>query len=333
MEKTPKRPHKTAKPGSWRTDSARRNGRVAPEDAPEAVQDFEARFRCLSDANIIGIVYGDAGRITDANDAFLQMVDYSREELRAGKIRWLEITPPEYRELDRRALEEALTRGAITPYEKELRRRDGSRIWVLVGSAAVRRSPLLYVGFVMDLSERKRKEEHLCFHASLLEQVRNPIIATDLQEKIIYWNRAASALFQWKEEEVIGKNVAELTVSSEAQQEAKTIMKDLPARGCWEGEVNLRRKDGTTFPAHVIDSVVRDILGKIAGVMSLTIDLTERKQMEDALRESESQYRSLAEKLEERVRERTAELGEANRELGAEILERREAEKTLRELS
>lgn len=307
------------------------HGRVTADDAPEAVQDLEARLRYLSDANIIGFIYGNGERVLDANEAFLRMVGYSHHELRAGKLCWLEIAPPECRERDQNTVEEPLARGALPPYERQLCRRDGSRIWVLFGSAVVRRSPLLYVGFAMDLSERKLNEERLSFHASLLEHVRSPIIATDLALKIIYWNRAASALYQWKEDEVVGKSVIEITVVPQAREEARTALEAVPTQGCWDGELDLVRKDGTTFPAHIIDSVVRDLGGKVAGLVSLTIDLTDRKQMENALRESESLYRSLSETLEERVHARTAELVRLNRGIKAEILERREAEKTLRE--
>ena len=78
------------------------------------------------ESTIAGIVSGEFDRIPDANDAFLELVGYSREDLLAGRLVWPDLTPPEYSSLDEVAHEEGLRFGACTPFEKELIRKDGS---------------------------------------------------------------------------------------------------------------------------------------------------------------------------------------------------------------
>src|SRR5262249_10831779 len=101
----------------------------------EALRESESRLRRLVDANIIGITIADVhGNLIEANDAFLKIVGYSREELQAGKINWAELTPPEYRHLDERATEEMRQTGSHAPFEKEYLRPNGTRVPVLVGT-------------------------------------------------------------------------------------------------------------------------------------------------------------------------------------------------------
>jgi PAS domain S-box-containing protein len=107
---------------------------------------------------IAGIVSGEFDRIPEANDAFLDMVGYSREDLVAGRLRWPELTPPEYGPMDELAHEEGLRFGACTPFEKELIRQDGSRVPVLVATAVLKLSPFRWITFVQDLTERDRLE-------------------------------------------------------------------------------------------------------------------------------------------------------------------------------
>jgi PAS domain S-box-containing protein len=97
--------------------------------AAEALRRSESRFRALADADVIGIVLQseEQGRIIEANDAFLCMLGYTREDLRNGLLRWDDITPPEYRQRDLEGIAEANRRGACTPYEKECMRKDGRR--------------------------------------------------------------------------------------------------------------------------------------------------------------------------------------------------------------
>jgi PAS domain S-box-containing protein len=123
------------------------------------LQEREAKIRRLVDANIIGIIIRDLeGRILEANDAFLRMVGYDREDLVSGRIRWTDLTPPDWHDRTTRAVEEVKITGTTQPYEKEYVRKDGSRVPVLIGAASFEESGNRGVGFVLDLTERKRAE-------------------------------------------------------------------------------------------------------------------------------------------------------------------------------
>jgi PAS domain S-box-containing protein len=122
----------------------------------------EAKIRRLVDANIIGILISSRkGEIIEANDAFLKMVGYDRDDLAAGRVRWTDLTPPEWRDRTSRAWTEIEMTGAAQPFEKEYFRKDGSRVPVLVGSAAFDEQRDQGVTFVLDLTERKHVEQAL----------------------------------------------------------------------------------------------------------------------------------------------------------------------------
>jgi PAS domain S-box-containing protein len=119
----------------------------------------EAKIRRLVDANIIGIYFWEMeGRVTEANDTLLQMLGFDRDDLVSGRVNWTELTPPEWRERRARALEEVKMTGSLRPYEREYFRKDGSRVSVLLGSAAFDEKRDQGVTFVLDLTERKRAE-------------------------------------------------------------------------------------------------------------------------------------------------------------------------------
>ena len=123
------------------------------------LREREARIRRLVDVNIIGIFIWDFdGRVLEANDAFLRIVGYDREELVAGRMRWTELTPAEWRGVDARIIEVNKINGRYPPYEKEFFRKDGSRVPVLIGGATFEEGGNQGVAFVLDLTERKRAE-------------------------------------------------------------------------------------------------------------------------------------------------------------------------------
>jgi hypothetical protein len=122
----------------------------------------EARFRRVVDSAMMGILFWDSqGKITDANDQFLKIVGYTREDLQAGRIDWRAMTPPEYEPADAKALEEFAATGTGAPLEKEYIRKDGSRVPIIVGGALLDDPAHPGMAFVLDITERKQLQQQL----------------------------------------------------------------------------------------------------------------------------------------------------------------------------
>src|SRR5215468_1167539 len=140
---------------------------IAEREKAEAVvrelaNGLEAKLRCLVDANLIGIfICGLDGRILEANDAFLRLVEYDRDDLVAGRVSWRDLTPAEYRDADDRRVAQLQATGTAQPYEKEYVQKSGSRVPVLVGAALFEGRQDEGVAFVLDLTERKRAADAL----------------------------------------------------------------------------------------------------------------------------------------------------------------------------
>jgi PAS domain S-box-containing protein len=141
-----------------------------------ALRESERRLRRLVEANILGILFWSRdGRVLDANQAFLDLVGYSRDDLVSGRVSWAEMTPPEYRSLDDNAATEIEQTGTCRPYEKEYIARDGTHIPVLIGAASLDESPRSIergVAFVLDLREQVR-----------LRSARNELLARERQTR------------------------------------------------------------------------------------------------------------------------------------------------------
>jgi PAS domain S-box-containing protein len=115
--------------------------------------------RALADeSSIPGMVSGEFDHIPQANDIFLNLVGYSREDLQTGRLHWPDLTPSEFLEHDELAHEEELRFGACTPFEKDLIRKDGTRVRVLVATAVLKLAPFRWITFVQDLTQRDRRE-------------------------------------------------------------------------------------------------------------------------------------------------------------------------------
>ncbi|MBD6620449.1 PAS domain S-box protein [Komarekiella sp. 'clone 1'] len=128
----------------------------------QALRESEAKFRSVVESNMIGIGFWDRdGGITEANDALLNMVGYTREELLAGRLNWQDLTPAEYQLLDEQALTQFQNNLFCTPFEKEYIRKDGSRFPILVGGSHFEETSERGAFFVLDITERKQAEDAL----------------------------------------------------------------------------------------------------------------------------------------------------------------------------
>jgi PAS domain S-box-containing protein len=134
----------------------------AEAEVRELAKGLEAKIRRLVDANVVGIVMWNLeGAISGANDAFLRIVQYDRDDIASGRVRWTDLTPAAWRDHDERAVADLKATGVVQPFEKEYLRKDGSRVPVLLGGALFEGSGKEGVAFVLDLSDQKRAERAL----------------------------------------------------------------------------------------------------------------------------------------------------------------------------
>lgn len=150
-----------------------------------ALRAIEARFRAALEIETVGVVYFDLkSRITDANDAFLHMIGFSRQDLESGHLRWDKLTPPEWIDRTQQDFEELGATGQSAPYEKEYYRGDGSRRWGLFTGKALGNG--IAVAFVLDITDRKRaEEERETFAATAAHDLKTPLTALRGQAQLM----------------------------------------------------------------------------------------------------------------------------------------------------
>jgi two-component system, cell cycle sensor histidine kinase and response regulator CckA len=138
-----------------------------------------------------------------------------------------------------------------------------------------------------DIHERTEAERQVRFQAQLLDVVNHAIVATDSEGRLLYWNRFAERLHGWRSDEVLGRPIGDVLPTLPMQAEAARILDDLLAGESWAGEFPVRRRDGSEFTAAVTAAPITDDRGEVVGVVSSLTDLTERKQLEAQLLQSQ----------------------------------------------
>jgi PAS domain S-box-containing protein len=164
----------------------------------------------------------------------------------------------------------------------------------------------------------------------ILEALQAAVIITDVAGIVTFWNPFAEKLYGWSAKEVLGQSIMGIAVSTETAGEAAQHMASLRSGHSWSGEFGVRRKSGEVLPALVTLSPLFDEMGAAIGIVGVSQDLRDRKQVENELKKAHAE-------LETQVEKRTEELNKANhslRDLSAQLLLMRdlEARRLAREL-
>jgi PAS domain S-box-containing protein len=252
-----------------------------------ALRASEAKLRRIIESNIIGIYFGDSsGCIHEANDAFLEMLGYTRADLAAGILRWDVITPPEYQSLDQQKIQQLQTAGACTPFEKEYLRKDGTRVPILLAIARIDNTDqqVYSACFVLDLTQRKLAE------AALRESEARYRYLSDAMPQLVWISNA--------EGECEHVNQRWYEFSGQTQTEAQELgwrnalhPDDIQAfiqkwRAClqtgepYEQELRYRKHDGS-YRWHLARALpIKDEQGSIVRWYGTSTDINDRKQLE-----------------------------------------------------
>jgi len=284
---------------------------AAREKAETAVRELasgmETRFRRLVDANIIGIfLWNLDGRIIGANDGFLRVVGYSREDLVGGRMRWTDLTPSEWHERDESAVGELRVAGSAQPYEKEFFCKNGSRVPVLIGAALFEPGGDEGVGFVLDLSEQKRAENALRRSETYLAEAQRLSQTGSWHWKAgtgeVFWSREYFAIFGFDpERDVASYSLALARIHPDDRENVDQIRRSAAReKRDYEAEYRLLLPGGVIRHLHTMGHCLVNPSGEVEFIGTV-MDVTDRKQEESARRYSEEKFRVVVETANDAV--------------------------------
>jgi PAS domain S-box-containing protein len=154
-----------------------------------------------------------------------------------------------------------------------------------------------------DMTERHQAQEQAFVQAALLDEIDVSVILTDLDLTVLSWNAGAERLYGWSAKEAIGRPASETLLPGEPIAPAEEGRSNLALQpdGRWDGEYVVRRKDGSTFPAHVRSRLIADQDGHVTGAATVAMDITERKKSERAVVSARNYLRAVTDSMGEGV--------------------------------
>jgi PAS domain S-box-containing protein len=278
------------------------------EKAAAALRQSEVFNRRIVETANEGIwAMDDDYNTTFVNRKMAEILGYTVAEIMERKF--FEFLFPEDREDHKQRRLERMS-GKSDYYERRFKRKDGSGVWTLVSATAILDENggfLGSFGMILDITERKKSEETISMLAHAIRSISECVSITDMADQTIFVNNAFLRTYQYEEEELIGKSIR-VVRSQKNRPEIESEVLPATLGGGWQGELINRRKDGSEFPVFVSTSVVHGDKDEPIALIGIARDITEQKQAEEMIRK-------LNNDLDHRVKQRTAELEAANKEL------------------
>ncbi len=274
------------------------------KESEKKLKESEKKFRVTAETASDTIFMADAssGKLIFCNDAAVSMYGYKKEELvgKQGKM----MVPEEERPNFGKGFEQCKICNEYT-FIGPLRetwglRKDGSKFPTEISISKCKMGKKEYItSIVRDITQRKESEKQIKFQANILENVRDSVIVTDLQGKIVYWNKGASSIFGYSSDEAIGKNMNLLYLDEDKEQFERNL-KYVKVRDCVEEKVCMR-KDGSWVWVDVRVTKMLDLDGNIIGFVNVSKDITERKKIQNEIKASLEEKEMLLGEINERV--------------------------------
>jgi PAS domain S-box-containing protein len=271
----------------------------AEAEVRQLASGLKAKVQRLVEANVVGIVMWNLdGLITEANEAFLHLVKYNRDDLTSGRVRWKDLTPPEWRECDHWAVAQLKATGIFLPYEKEFFRKDGSRVQILLGGALFEPSGNEGVAFILDLREQKRAQEELRRSEAFLAEAQR---LTDIGS--FSW-RVATNEIKWSEqlyriyEFEIGVPVTPELIRTRVHPEDVSLIEKMVeqarnGRTDFEWQYRLLMSDHSIKYLHAVAHAIRGRDGQLEYIAAVQ-DVTARRRTEEARDKAQSELARVA---------------------------------------
>lgn len=205
----------------------------------------------------------------------------------------------------------------LIPKEVEVQIKDNN--WYTLRIIPYRTQNNVIEGVVInfiDITERKKLEnslkiekQKLEFHSTLLGLVGDAVIASDLNGIIVYWNKAAEEIYGWKSEEVLGKNIINITHVEENIKQAQEIMQALESNKAWSGESKVRHRNGHTFTAWVTDTALYDETRKVSIIIGISRDITVHKENEEKIQSLLNEKEIILREVHHRIKNNMSTIG------------------------
>jgi len=248
--------------------------------AQTALRASEERLRRVLETEAVSVLFfNDKGTLIDANEIFLKLTGWSREEVESGALDRRRMTPPEWAAVCEAQMDTLRQTGRLGPYEKEYLRKDGSRSWMLFAGRDLGDGTI--VEFAVDIGTRKHAEETAQRLAAIIESSDDAILSMDLTGTITSWNQGAERLYGYRAEEVIGQPVTILIPEDRQDEETGILERTGRAERIEHFETIRQRKDGRQVAVSLTVSPVKDSYGRIVGASKIARDITDRKRLEE----------------------------------------------------